>query len=243
MGQRLFNFFHYLFVEMLGLLLGSSLMMNTIKTLSLGDCNPKEQSCGYGYILNEENYSEDVKPVHYIMITIVLFCLPIFSGLFYVIGSPTPGIYFSRVLKFQRSMFWKILCVFLLVTTSLLGLFGFVSSNGGLPHEDPIGYWSVLLVAVKELSGSLKSPKYEIIDMDDKDVHEIVWKLGSVMDIIKQKKCSVFEMDIVAAKLVRSKKYLGNVLKDIKDEKMLDEVDIDVSKRIKNTQLNTVTPV
>lgn len=60
MGQKLFNFFHYLFVEMLGLLLGFSLMMNTIKTLSLGSCNPKEEVCGYGYILNEDNYSEDL---------------------------------------------------------------------------------------------------------------------------------------------------------------------------------------
>lgn len=227
MNPILFKVLHYIFVEMLQLLLGLVLLFNTVKTLSLGDCDSTHQDCGYAYILDNDNYSEDIKPIHYLIICSVILMFPLISGLLYVsINTHTHGEYFSKVMKFKRSKFWKYTSYIIPGIILLLGAYGFFSSAGGLPHQDPIGYWSILLVCIKEIRGSVHIPKYKLIDLNDKDVHEIQWKLGSIKDIATQKKFEAFEMDIVAAKLVRSKEYVNKVLNKEENPDKLDEVDI-----------------
>lgn len=182
------------------MLLGGVLLLEMVKALSLYDCHYSVQNegldaseCGWGYVLDNENYSEDLKPVHYCILIGSLVSFVFIKGLASVMKSNTPLEYLINAQTLYNSKWNKIVSIFCGVVVGFFLVFGFISSDGGTARNDPILYWTTAIIAFKEFIGGLKKP---LCPIPNPKISDLSWKdivKSSVMSIIVRKNLKVEE--------------------------------------------------
>lgn len=166
---------------------------------------------GYEFTLNDANYTEGLKPKFYYALAGVVFGVNFLAVLLTVgvksnlFGSQADGQYIDAVLQVKQSKFYRGYARLTGLFILLFAVIGFSVSDGGLPKTDPLKYWLLMLVALKQLAGPAGKPPMNFFEVRTESFITAKWAKRWF------ETCEGFESDIASAKLTYREDYVNEV--------------------------------